>query len=166
MKKPNFYYVYIITNNILNKQYVGSRLCYKTKIEDDIYWGSSKYLKKDYDIYGKENFTKEILKLDCKDKNELLNEETNFIIKHNTLAPNGYNRFLPNQRKGFSMSGCKHSEESKQKMRGRKHTDEEKDLMKKNHKNFKGENHPQFGTHLSKDHKNKIRKKLSGTKLS
>lgn len=95
------YYVYLITNLVLNKQYVGSRMCYKDKIEDDIYWGSSKYLNEDYEIYGKTNFTKEILKDDYTNKNNMLDGETEYILKYNTLEPNGYNRFLPNQHLGF-----------------------------------------------------------------
>ena len=56
-KEVTFYYVYIITNLILNKQYVGSRLCYKSKIKNDNYWGSSGYLDEDYKIYGRERNT-------------------------------------------------------------------------------------------------------------
>lgn len=117
-KQPNFYYVYIITNLILEKQYVGSRLCYKDKIEDDIYWGSSKYLNEDYKIYGKENFTKKILQSDYTNKNDMLDGETDYIFRYNTLEPNGYNRYLPNQKKGFwgGMKGKHHSKESKKKM--------------------------------------------------
>lgn len=128
-KEPNFYYVYIITNLILVKQYVGSRLCYKDNVEDDDYWGSSKYLKEDYKIYGKENFIKEILQYDYIDISDMLDGETSYILKYNTLEPNGYNRYLPNKRKGFhsfgidlkgeknGMFGKHHSEETLQKLR-------------------------------------------------
>ena len=77
----NFYYVYLITNTILNKKYVGSHLCYKDDPNNDDYWGSSKYLNEDYRIYGKENFKKEILQLDYTNKNEMLNGETLYILK-------------------------------------------------------------------------------------
>ena len=59
VKIPKFYYVYLITNLILNKQYIGSRICYKEDPNTDGYMGSSKYLSGDYKIYGIENFTKE-----------------------------------------------------------------------------------------------------------
>lgn len=104
-KQVKFYYVYIITNMISNKQYVGSRKCYKNKIEDDYYWGSSKYLSADINNYGICNFKKEILKENCKDKIDMLNTETEYILKYNTLSPNGYNRFLPNNKYGFYSNG-------------------------------------------------------------
>jgi peptide methionine sulfoxide reductase MsrB len=105
-KKPNFYYVYIITNLTLNnKQYVGSRFCYALTPEEDIYWGSSKHVKADIKIYGIENFTKEIINTSYKNKNDMLDGETFYILKFNTLEPNGYNRYLPNQKNGFYGGG-------------------------------------------------------------
>jgi len=168
-KQPNFFYIYIITNLILNKQYVGSRLCYKNKIEEDEYWGSSKYLNKDYKIYGKENFKKEILKSDCKDKIEMLNEETNFILKYNTLAPNGYNIVLPTQHLKFHNGGCKvwnsgkkncFSKETREKMRNAKlGTKRSEEAKRKTSETFKingskkKEKHHMWGKHLSLKHK-------------
>ena len=111
------YYIYIITNKILNKQYVGSKMCYKDDPNTDGYMGSSKYLKNDYKIYGLENFIKEIIKDHYKNKKELLDAETEYILKYNTLEPNGYNRYLPNKSSGWHMGGLHHSEETKRKMR-------------------------------------------------
>jgi NUMOD3 motif len=102
---PSFYYVYIITNNITGKQYVGSRICYKENMNADKYMGSSKYLKKDYEIYGITNFTKKIIKDDYENASDMLDGETYYILKHNTLFPYGYNRFLPNKNKGFYRNG-------------------------------------------------------------
>lgn len=104
-RQVNFYYVYLITNIILNKQYVGSRICYALTPEEDIYWGTSDYLDADIKIYGIENFTKEIISTEYTNKNDMLNGETFYILKYNTLEPNGYNRFLPNVRKGFHRAG-------------------------------------------------------------
>ncbi|OQC18307.1 MAG: NUMOD3 motif (2 copies) [Firmicutes bacterium ADurb.Bin080] len=115
MEKNPIFYIYSITNKILNKKYIGSRVCYKDKIENDNYWGSSKYLQRDYKIFGKENFIKEIISIE-RDQKDLFEIEAKFILKYNTLEPNGYNRFLPNKRNGFSTRGCHHSEETKQKM--------------------------------------------------
>jgi hypothetical protein len=110
MKK---YYVYLITNTILNKQYVGSRISTKTDLHEDNYWGSSKYLNEDFKIYGKENFIKEIINDTYKNKIEMLNGETENILKYNTLTPKGYNRYLPNKYPGFHREGCPHTEKSK-----------------------------------------------------
>jgi hypothetical protein len=120
-------YVYIITNLILNKQYVGSRVCYIDNPCEDEYMGSSKYLNEDIDKFGKENFTKEILEF-CNDKVELFNAETDRIIKYNTLYPNGYNRFFPNKRKGFYRLGIKHTEETLNKLRRPKSEEHKKHL--------------------------------------
>jgi group I intron endonuclease len=114
-KFPKFYYVYIVTNLILNKQYVGSRICYKDKIEDDNYWGSSKYLNEDYIIYGMNNFTKEIITAEYTNAKNMLEGESYYIHKYNTLSPNGYNRFDPILRKGFHTIGLKYSKETKEK---------------------------------------------------
>jgi len=102
--KPSFYYVYIITNNTIQKQYVGSKICYAQDPNNDRYLGTSKYLDKDYIIYGKENFTKKILEY-YDNVSDMLDGETFYIMQYNTLHPNGYNRFLPNKRKGFYRAG-------------------------------------------------------------
>ena len=59
-KIPKFYYVYLITNLVLNKSYIGSKICYKDDPINDGYMGSSKSLKEDYKKCGIENFTKKI----------------------------------------------------------------------------------------------------------
>jgi hypothetical protein len=49
INKKFSYYIYVISNNINGKQYVGSRKAYIGKPEDDMsYMGSSKYLNEDY----------------------------------------------------------------------------------------------------------------------
>jgi hypothetical protein len=85
-------FVYLITNNISGRKYIGKKLAkfakttYKTitlkngkkkkkkirgKVESDWkdYWSSSDELKKDVVLLGKENFTREIL-FYCKSKSE------------------------------------------------------------------------------------------------
>lgn len=52
-----FYYIYLITNLLNNKQYVGSKMCDCEK-SNKIYMGSSKYLNKDIELFGLENFHK------------------------------------------------------------------------------------------------------------
>ena len=60
--KNKIRYVYIITNELNHKQYVGSRVCYTTPTDDIRYMGSSKYLDIDINLYGLTNFTKKIIK--------------------------------------------------------------------------------------------------------
>lgn len=76
-----FCFVYLITNLIDGRKYIGKKLFYthkyttkkgkrkKVKIESDWkdYWSSSEELKSDVEKLGKENFKREILYL-CKNK--------------------------------------------------------------------------------------------------
>lgn len=72
----NYYgFVYLITNNVTGKKYIGKKLFWFSKIkkvkgkrkrikeESDWkdYWSSSDEVKKDVQQYGEENFTREIL---------------------------------------------------------------------------------------------------------
>ena len=53
-----YYTIYLIRNNINNKQYIGQ---HTTKDLNDNYMGSGKIIKQAFQKYGKENFTKTIL---------------------------------------------------------------------------------------------------------
>jgi len=102
-----FNYVYVTTNLINGKQYVGSHF----GEEDDSYLGSGKPLFKNaVKKYGKENFKKEVIEK-CKPEDNLL-LETKYIEKINTLQPNGYNISLT----GGTRNGGRHSEETKRKI--------------------------------------------------
>lgn len=84
-----FIFVYVITNLINNKQYVGQHTTNKI---DDGYFGSGKVLKQAIKKYGSENFSFEVLEiLDNCSQRILDSRETDFIIEFNTISPNGYN---------------------------------------------------------------------------
>ena len=73
----NYGFVYIITNLITNKKYIGKKFFYSSKTKQvkgkkkrfkvssdwQTYYGSNEELKKDVIIHGKENFKREILHL-------------------------------------------------------------------------------------------------------
>ena len=81
MIDDNYGFVYIITNQVTNKKYIGKKFFYssktkqvkgkkkKTKVPSDwqTYYGSNEDLKKDVIMHGKESFRREILHL-CKSK--------------------------------------------------------------------------------------------------
>ena len=80
-------YVYLITNTINGKQYVGA---HTTNNIDDQYLGSGNLIRRSIKKYGKENFNKIILK-EFSNVSEARKQEKFYIEKFNTLFPNGYN---------------------------------------------------------------------------
>lgn len=109
--EKKFNYVYVTTNLINGKQYVGDRSC-NCEPEKDKYLGSGRpYFENAKIKYGKENFKKEILeKFDT--KKEAFNAQEKYIIQFNTLFPNGYNI---SPKGGHGVKDC-FAEESKQKI--------------------------------------------------
>ena len=102
------HFVYITTNLINGKQYVGD---HSTNDLNDGYLGSGRpYLQRALRQYGKQNFKKEILEV-FPSKKEAFNAQEKYIQKYNTLFPNGYN-LSPTG--GLGVRGCfSHSELSK-----------------------------------------------------
>jgi len=128
MKK--YHYVYVTTNLANGKKYVGD---HSTNILDDDYLGSGKIIKDSIKKYGKEKFTKEIIKL-CETKKEAFDLQEKYINKFNTLIPNGYN-ISPKGGRGVR-GWYQHSTETKEKIR----------------KSNRGKKHPP----LSEEHKKKL----------
>jgi len=79
--------VYITTNHINGKQYVGS---HSTENLEDSYLGSGVLIKKAIKKYGRQNFSKEIIKI-CNNREEAVLLEEVYIKEHDTLNPVGYN---------------------------------------------------------------------------
>lgn len=102
--------VYLITNKINGKQYVGQTI---QKLEDR--WKTHRSsisgclaLKSAIEKYCPDNFTVEVI-YEANSMEELNKKEQEFINKLNTLAPNGYNLTTGGERP-------KYSEESRKKM--------------------------------------------------
>lgn len=168
-KKFNF--VYITTNLITGKQYVGDHST--NNLEKDKYLGSGKpYFLNALNEYGQENFKREILEF-FNTKEEAFNAQEKYIIQYSTLVPNGYNI---SPKGGHGISGClseetkekirikntgkKRSKETKEKQRlkklGTKRSDESKNKQSETFKingSKKKENHHMWGKQLSPEHK-------------
>jgi hypothetical protein len=96
-------FVYLIENKINGRKYIGRKFLtkagYKTvnkkrkkiRLDSDwkTYYGSSPALKTDVDKYGKENFTRTILKL-CKSKGEANYWETKYIFDNDAILDGNY----------------------------------------------------------------------------
>lgn len=83
-----FGYIYLVTNNINNKKYIGKR---ESSEFDTYYWGSGKYLQNAIHKYGKENFSREVLAW-AETKEELCSLEEEYIRKYDAIeSPEYYN---------------------------------------------------------------------------
>jgi len=95
--EDNFGFVYLITNKINSRQYIGRKYFWqfrtpkgkKRKVKSESNWkdyyGSCPELKEDIDKYGKENFVRIILSLH-KTKGKTNFEETRLLFQYNVLT--------------------------------------------------------------------------------
>jgi|AntAceMinimDraft_16_1070373.scaffolds.fasta_scaffold02383_9 group I intron endonuclease len=161
-----FNYVYITTNSVNGKQYVGDHS--SNKLEDN-YIGSGNIIVHAVNKYGKEKFKKEILEF-FDTKQEAFNAQEKWINACDTLKPNGYNI---SPKGGHNVGGC-FSEETLEKLRigGKNHikTSEHKrkisEGVKKALKEKKFEMPSWEGKTHSNETKNKMRKSHTGKKMS
>jgi len=116
-------FIYITTNKINNKQYIGSH-----NGSNKYYLGSGILIKKAIKKEGRKNFEIKILK-EFDDIKKARLEEEKYIIEYNTLNPNGYNI---SPKGGLTLIEC-HSLETRKKigdrLRGKRRTQSQKDLM-------------------------------------
>ena len=99
--------IYLITNLINDKVYVGQSIEYKKRMKTHEDSGKNPKFYLGYAIrkYGWENFTKEIL-IDDVPEEDLNNLEINYIAFYNSFGPGGYNL----TKGGGGMSGYKFTE--------------------------------------------------------
>ena len=76
-------YVYITTNLVNNKKYIGQHKYSKSGIDKN-YFGSGKYIQRAIQKYGINNFSCEILEY-CSTKEELVLKEKYYIAKFNAV---------------------------------------------------------------------------------
>lgn len=178
-----FYYVYLTTNLLNGKQYVGDRSC-NCEPEKDKYLGSGTYYKRAEKLHKKQNFKKEILNDSFKTRQEAFDAQARYIIEYNTLVPNGYNISPKGGNKGKeclsqetknkisnAKKGTFQTEETKRKRSesmigkniGKKRTEEAK-IKYSNAK--KGKSSPMKGKKWSAESKKKMSLTCTGKKTS
>lgn len=108
--EKKFNYVYISTNLINGKQYIGDHSC--DSLINDNYLGSGTYFLRSLNFHGKENFKKEILEF-FNNKEDAFTAQQKYINEYNTCLPNGYN-ISPTG--GLHVQGC-HSIETIEKIK-------------------------------------------------
>ncbi len=156
-------YIYLVTNLINQKKYVGQTLCL------DIYtrWNYHKNKCKSslgrcilaaYNKYGVKNFDFQIICV-CFDE-DCDKYEKEYIKKYDAMVPNGYNL-----REGGNNS--KHNPETlkliSEKTKGKRNPPVTELTRKKLSESLKGEKNPNFGKKMSEEQKKKIsesRKKM------
>lgn len=126
-------FIYITTNLMNGKKYIGQKTLYSKsgELRNDIngYLGSGILLKKAINKYGEENFRREIIYL-AKDKEELGLMERNFIKYHNACQSDDYYNIHEGGYGGNTMCGFSEQEmeEHKQNIKSR-YEDAEYKLM-------------------------------------
>lgn len=181
--------IYITTNLINNKKYIGKHKC--DSIEFDGYLGSGKALKNAIKKYGRKNFIREVLDT-AKSLEELNDKEIYYIDKYDAMKnDNFYNirnggegvdfNCLPEETKELiraknrinlkgknnGMYGKHHSKETIQKIINNRdlsvyHTEE---FKKKMSKVTKGENNGMYGRHHTEESKKKMSENSKGKNI-
>jgi group I intron endonuclease len=147
-------YIYLITNKINGKKYVGQTLC------DDINdrWNQhysnksiGRCLKAAYLKYGTNNFKFQIVCICFND--DANNFEIEYIKKYNTIVPNGYNL---SEGGGNKMTHPDTKKLISEKLKGRKLPKEQVEQIKKR---MTGDKNHNYGKHMSEEIKQKLREK-------
>jgi len=142
------FYIYQLKNKINGKLYVGFTGNLQERLTKHRNGNSKlKYLTRAIKKYGWDNFEVNII-FQSINQNKTLKKESYYILKMNTLAPNGYNC----TNGGEGTFGYHHTPEAKKKMsnakRGKKLSPEH---IEKIRKRMIGENNPFYGKHHSKE---------------
>lgn len=107
-----FGYIYLITDTLHNKQYIGQHRGYKL---DEKYYGTGTIIKDLIKTHGTEILKREIIDY-ASSQEELSKKEIEYIKQYNTLWPNGYNLTLREQAIEPYTRSIEITEETRQKL--------------------------------------------------
>lgn len=149
MKKV-YYFIYVTTNLVNGKQYVGQHCTYDL---NDEYLGSNVDLKKDINLFGIQNFERKVIEY-CNDIYHLAKRELHWIVQFNAVEnENWYNRDYKCSPNVFF--GKKHSRISKEKMSEKRRLVDPKKYSIKHKESYPKMGHRK-GVKLTDEHKIKI----------
>lgn len=144
-------YVYMTTNLINGKQYIGQ---HAYSVFNENYKGSGTYLTNAVKKYGIENFKTELIEW-CETQERLDERERYWIAFYNAVESDDFYNLATGGTNGNPRRGTKFSLEARKKMSsivsgtgnpmyGKTHTETSRKKISENHANFKGENSPSY----------------------
>ena len=152
-------YVYLTTNLINGKQYIGQH----EGLLSDSYISSGVAFLKAVKKYGKSNFKKEILQI-CLTQEELNNAEKYWIDKYNAVSDKNFYNIAEGGLGGNPLAGLSKEKEIERRRKISEALKGDKNPFYK--KGFYGEDHPMWGKHHTQEAKNKMRLKKLGKTLT
>lgn len=141
-----FGYIYLTTNTVNNKKYIGQRRAFNCSPEDDDYLGSGTILQRAIKFYGKENFVKEILET-CDSIEELNEAEKKWISYYNAVVSDEFYNIASGGLAGDTWTG--RPEEDKEEFREKIRESNKK--RSRNPQNISGNNNPAYGKRWCND---------------
>lgn len=110
-EKEYYGFIYLTTNNIDNKKYIGQKN-YDLQGRWKNYLGSGIHLRRAIDKYGRENFSREIIE-ECKTKEELDQREIYWINLYNATESEDFYNIASGGDGGYTLRGFSEEETSK-----------------------------------------------------
>jgi group I intron endonuclease len=176
---PDFvgYQLYLITNNINGKQYIGQtirKLSHRYAEHCSSVIAKGSLIQRAIHKYGKDNFTMVLIQT-CNSQEELDKAEIDAIIKYNTQSPNGYNlslggkggsKSLETRAKMRIANKRPHKEETKRKLRYINTGKTLSDATKKKISETLKRNGHRKGAPFTEEHKRNIGKASRGRQFS
>lgn len=135
------FYVYLTTNLITGKKYIGQRSYKGVFIDEDPYLGSGKLLKQAISKYGSKNFKKEILEV-CPTKELLDEREKYYISKYDAVNSRDFYNLAEGGSGGNTYAGLSLEERAR--------------ISALKSIQNSGKNNPNYGKHHSKETREKI----------